>query len=118
MVKANTLIDLAQKLGVDRAGLLGSVVRFNGFAGRGKDADFRRGETAAERQRGDASKRRNPCLGGVEKGPYWAVKVYPGDEGTKGGLQVDENLRVLRAGGSRSRAVRLRRHGRIADGPR
>jgi 3-oxosteroid 1-dehydrogenase len=99
IVKASTLIDLAQKLGVDRAGLLGTVVRFNGFAGRGKDLDFRRGETAGERYRGDTSKRRNPCLGGVEKGPYWAVKVYPGDEGTKGGLQVDEYQRVLRAGG-------------------
>lgn len=96
IVRANTLNDLAQALGVDRAGLLGTVVRFNGFAGKGKDLDFKRGESAWDATTGEPGKRRNPSLGKVDKPPFWAVKVYPGDAGTKGGLVIDADSRVLR----------------------
>ena len=96
VVRANTLNDLAQALGVDRAGLLGTVVRFNGFAGKGKDLDFRRGESAWGATTGEHGKRRNPSLGKVDKPPFWAVKVYPGDAGTKGGVVIDADSRVLR----------------------
>jgi 3-oxosteroid 1-dehydrogenase len=99
IVRAHTLNDLAQALGVDRAGLLGTIVRFNGFAAKGTDLDFSRGESspkgAAERGR-----RRSPGLGKVDKPPFWAVKVYPGDAGTKGGLLVDARARVLRQDGT------------------
>jgi 3-oxosteroid 1-dehydrogenase len=98
LVRARTLNDLAQTLGVDRAGLLGTVVRFNGFAGKGKDLDFSRGESTAPP--GERGKRRNPTLGKVDKPPFWAVKVYPGDAGTKGGLLIDEQSRVLRSDGT------------------
>jgi 3-oxosteroid 1-dehydrogenase len=100
IVRAGSLNDLATALGVDRAGLLGSVVRFNGFAGKGKDTDFKRGESAWDTAAGEAGKRRNPSLGKVEKPPFWAVKVYPGDTGTKGGLLIDATSRVLTADGS------------------
>lgn len=100
IVRAHTLNDLAQALGVDRAGLLGSVVRFNGFASKGKDLDFSRGESAWAAASDERGKRRNPSLGKVDKPPFWAVKVYPGDSGTKGGLLVDADSRVLRADGT------------------
>lgn len=101
IVRANTLNDLAQALGVDRAGLLGTVVRFNGFAGKGKDLDFKRGESTWARTVAEHHpKRRNPSLGKVDKPPFWAVKVFPGDHGTKGGLLVDADARVLRADGT------------------
>ena len=100
IVRAGSLNDLATALGVDRAGLLGSVVRFNGFAGKGKDTDFKRGESAWDTAAGEAGKRRNPSLGKVEKPPFWAVKVYPGDTGTKGGLLIDATSRVLTADGT------------------
>ena len=97
IVRADSLTDLAQAIDVDRAGLLGSVVRFNGFALKGKDLDFHRGESAWGRFGLAASKkRRNPGLGKLTKSPFWAVRVYPGDEGTKGGLLIDKNSRVLR----------------------
>ena len=96
IVRAQTLNDLAQALGVDRAGLLGTVVRFNGFAGKGKDLDFKRGESAWGATTGEHGKRRNPSLGKLDKPPFWAVKVYPGDAGTKGGLVIDADSRVLR----------------------
>lgn len=100
VVRANTLNDLAQALGIDRAGLLGTVVRFNGFAAKGRDLDFRRGESPWDRVAGDPGKRKNPALGKVDKPPFWALKVYPGDEGTKGGVLIDDEARVLRADGS------------------
>ncbi len=101
IVRAGTLNDLAQALGVDRAGLLGSAVRFNGFASKGKDLDFSRGEGTWGASAGEHGKRRrNPSLGKVDKPPFWAVKVYPGDAGTKGGLLIDANSRVLRPDGT------------------
>lgn len=100
IVRAGTLNDLAQALGVDRAGLLGTVVRFNGFASKGRDTDFNRGDSAWEKAAGERGKRRNPSLGKLDKPPFWAVKVYPGDSGTKGGLLVDATSRVLREDGA------------------
>lgn len=96
VVRASTLNDLAMGTGLDRAGLLGSVVRFNGFAAKGNDLDFGRGEPSRDAK----GKRRNASLGKIDKPPFWAVRVYPGDAGTKGGLIVDANSRVLRSDGS------------------
>ena len=42
----------------------------------------------------------NPNLGSVEKPPFYAIKIYPGDIGTKGGLLTDEKTRVLKEDGS------------------
>jgi 3-oxosteroid 1-dehydrogenase len=42
----------------------------------------------------------NPNLGAVERPPFYAVKVYPGDLGTKGGILTDEHARALREDGS------------------
>lgn len=95
IVRATSLDELASKLGIDRAGLLGSVVRFNQLAAKGTDADFGRGESPHDRAHGDPTRRRNPCLGPLEKSPFWAVDLYPGDTGTKGGLVVDDAARVL-----------------------
>ncbi|MDQ7992853.1 MAG: FAD-dependent oxidoreductase [Propionicimonas sp.] len=102
LVRAATLNELAQNLGIDRAGLLGTAVRFNGFARKGRDLDFDRGEGLVHSGGG---RRRNPSLGTVDKPPFWAVKVFPGDLGTKGGLLVDADARVLRADGSAIRGL-------------
>ena len=48
----------------------------------------------------DPTVKPNPCLGPLEKAPYYAVAVYPGDVGTFGGLLTDEHARVLREDGS------------------
>ena len=42
----------------------------------------------------------NPNLGAIEKGPFHAVQIVPGDLGTKGGLLTDEHARVLDAEGN------------------
>lgn len=99
LVEAGTLDGLAAAMGVDRATFLASVERFNAFARDGVDRDFQRGRTAYDRYYGDPWVRPNPNLGPIERGPFRAVKLYPGDLGTKGGLVTDEHARVLRPDG-------------------
>lgn len=95
LVRAESLAELATMIGVDRAGLIGTVVRFNQLAAKGDDPDFGRGASPVDRANGDATLKPNPNLGTVEKAPYWAVPLFPGDVGTKGGVVVDADARVL-----------------------
>jgi 3-oxosteroid 1-dehydrogenase len=98
--RADTLEELAAKIGVDPEGLLDTIARFNEFARTGKDLDFYRGDSAYDRYYGDATVGPNPCLGAIGKPPFYAVAMIPGDIGTKGGLVTDEHARVLREDGS------------------
>lgn len=98
--KAATLNDLAQATGIDRAGLLGTVVRFNGFAAKNNDPDFGRGASIWDLALGDHTSKKATSVGKLDKQPFWAVPVYPGDSGTKGGLLIDADSRVLRTDGS------------------
>jgi 3-oxosteroid 1-dehydrogenase len=41
----------------------------------------------------------NCSLGPVETSPFYAVQIYPGDLGTKGGLVIDAHARVLTEAG-------------------
>jgi Succinate dehydrogenase/fumarate reductase, flavoprotein subunit len=93
--QANSLSELAEQLQMDPATLEATVSRFNGFARGKKDQDFRKGETPFEHVYADPANWPNPTLAPVEKAPYFAVKMFPGDLGTKGGLLTDENARVL-----------------------
>ncbi|MGO1591916.1 MAG: FAD-binding protein [Ancrocorticia sp.] len=98
--KAQTIEELAGKIGVDRASLRATVERFNGFARSGRDQDFNKGDSAYDRYYGDPTVRPNPCLGPLEKGPFTAYKMVAGDLGTKGGVVTDTDARVLREDGS------------------
>ncbi|MCZ7525858.1 MAG: FAD-dependent oxidoreductase [Acidimicrobiia bacterium] len=99
-VRADTIGELAGKMGVPPDRLQATVERFNGFARAGRDPDFHRGESAYDRFYADPLQTPNPCLGPIEKPPYLAFKLVPGDIGTKGGLLTDEHARVLREDGS------------------
>ncbi|WP_329408372.1 3-oxosteroid 1-dehydrogenase [Nocardia vinacea] len=98
--KADTLAELATKIGVPADSLIATVQRFNGFARAGRDADFHRGESAYDRYYGDPTVQPNPCLAPIDQGPFYAVEMVPGDLGTKGGLVTDEHSRVLREDGA------------------
>ncbi|MBV7380619.1 FAD-dependent oxidoreductase [Maritimibacter dapengensis] len=98
-IKSESLSDLAEACGIDKAGLLATVERFNGFADRGVDEDFGRGRTAYDNYYGDPRVKPNPNLGRLEQGPFYAVKIFPGDLGTKGGLLTDEYARAIDTGG-------------------
>jgi 3-oxosteroid 1-dehydrogenase len=99
MKKAATVDELAEKCGIDKAGLNATVSRFNGFVAGGRDEDFHRGERAYDRYFGDPTHKPSPTLGTVSQPPYFAVELYPGDVGTYGGLVTDENGRVLKEDG-------------------
>ncbi len=95
MTRADTLAELARKIGVDPQGLEETVKRFNQFALNGKDEDFHRGDSAYDRIYSDPRVKPNPNLAPLTKAPFYSVKVWPGDLGTKGGLLTDEFARVL-----------------------
>ncbi|QFU88074.1 3-oxosteroid 1-dehydrogenase [Amycolatopsis sp. YIM 10] len=98
--KAATLRELADSTGLPADRLEATVARFNGFAREGVDQDFGRGKSAYDHYYGDPLNKPNPSLGPVDKAPFYAVRVVPGDLGTKGGLLTDTRARVLRADGS------------------
>jgi succinate dehydrogenase/fumarate reductase flavoprotein subunit len=98
--RADTLDGLAAKIGVDAGGLAATVARFNRFAIDGVDADFSRGESLYDHFYGDPANEPNPNLGPIEQAPFYALRVYPGAIGTKGGACVDERARVLRVDGA------------------
>ena len=96
VVKADSVEALAEKIGVPVKSLVATVSRFNKFAEQGKDEDFGRGENDYDLYYSDPGERPNASLGKLEKGPFYAFRVVPGDLGTKGGLVTDEYARVLR----------------------
>jgi 3-oxosteroid 1-dehydrogenase len=91
---------LAGACNLDAARLKATVERFNGFVDKGRDEDFGRGSHAYDEWLGDALHTPSHTLGKIEKGPFYAVKIYPGDVSTYGGLVTDEFARVLREDGS------------------
>ncbi|QBR73742.1 FAD-dependent oxidoreductase [Microbacterium sediminis] len=99
-VTADTIEELAPRIGMDTAVLRETVDRFNGFARSGKDQDFHRGDSAYDRYYGDPTVRPNPCLGPLEKGPFTAYEMVVGDLGTKGGVVTDTHARALREDGT------------------
>lgn len=97
--KGRTIAELAVQMGVDPARLEATVGRFNAHAATGEDPDFRRGEAAYDKMYGDPRIGPNPCLRPLNKGPFYAMPIYPGDIGTNGGLKTDALARVLDAKG-------------------
>jgi 3-oxosteroid 1-dehydrogenase len=98
--RADTLAELAGQIGVPPDGLAKTVEKFNDFARAGKDEDYGRGDSAYDRYYGDPNCKPNPNLAALTQAPFYAIKMVPGDLGTKGGLRTDERARVLRADGT------------------
>lgn len=98
--KAETLAGLAGKLGIDAEGLEATAERFAGFAKNGVDDDFGRGSDDHDRMYGDHEVTPNPCLGPIDRPPFYGTRLYPGDIGTKGGLVIDDDARVLAEDGT------------------
>ena len=94
--RATDLAELAAQISVPADGLAETVRRFNAFALAGRDEDFGRGDSAYDRYYGDPRCRPNPNLAPLARPPFYAIKIVPGDLGTKGGLRTDERARVLR----------------------
>ena len=72
-----------------------TVKRFNGFAAKGLDPDFGRGQSAYNDCLGDPGYRPNAAVGPLDRAPYYATRVVPADVGTCGGLITNEYAQVL-----------------------
>lgn len=95
MKRGDTIEALAREISVDPDVLAATIARFNQFAATGEDPDFARGEATYDKMYGDPSNGPNPCLRPIEKGPFYAMPIHPGDIGTNGGLLTDDRARVI-----------------------
>lgn len=98
-VRAETIEELAEAIGLDPAVLATTVQRFNGYAATGVDEDFGRGSDEYDLffAGGDGP---NPALVPVGQPPYYAARFVLSDLGTKGGLVTDDAGRVLDGDGA------------------
>ena len=83
--KADSIEELAEKLGMDPAVLTATVERYNGFCATGVDEDF--GKNAEN-------------LVAIDEGPFYAVVDTLVGFDITGGVKTDESARVLREDGS------------------
>lgn len=98
--EADTIEGLAIQLDCDPRVLKSTVERWNGFVDAGHDADFNRGHRKYDQWLGSPFHGPNPALGRIDKGPFYAVDVVPGDVSTYGGAVTDAEARVTRGDGS------------------
>lgn len=78
--KADSIEELAKKIGIEPDRLIKTVDEYNRFAEEGDDAQFHK----------DAK-----YLARVEQGPFYAIQMFGYSFATAGGLDVDEHIRVL-----------------------
>lgn len=81
---ADTLEELAGKIGVDADALVAEVEKYNGYCAAGKDDEF-----AKDPQ----------YLRALESGPYYSFELNVGIFTTVGGLKIDEDSEVLTSEG-------------------
>ena len=99
LVKAESLTQLAEGCGIEAVGLIKTIERNNRFARTGKDEDFARGKSFYDGYYGDAKNKPNPCIARIDQPPFYALPLYPGDIGTKGGLLTNEYAQVMNTQG-------------------
>lgn len=96
---ADSVEELACKIGVDAGGLVETVRTHNEFARTGVDIDFGKGSNAYDCAYGDPEHLPNPCLGPINRPPYCAVAVLPTPLGTSLGLLTNAHAQVLESSG-------------------
>ena len=99
-MRADTLRELAGKLGDRRRGARATVARFNRFAAEGEDPDFGRGTYPwATMMTGDRT-RKNPNLGPLEKPPFYGLQLRVTSVGiNSAGLRTNADAQVIHVRG-------------------
>lgn len=116
LVKADSLEELAELIGVPSENLSNTVKEFNAASDSGVDEKYHRGETVWDNMfrhivgfpalpaqnylvplPDDVP---NPLLGSIDTPPFYAATIVLSDIGTKGGLKTDERARVLSQDGT------------------
>ncbi len=77
---ADTLAELAKKMGVDSATLQTTIGKYNNFAQSGTDAEW--GKKASN-------------IWPIAKGPFYAFRIYSGMLNTNGGVRINTNAQVV-----------------------
>jgi 3-oxosteroid 1-dehydrogenase len=95
--RGETLVGLAEELGMEPDSLERTVERFNQQVRRGEDRDFGRGEHEwSHVWCGDPANDPNPNLGPVDEPPFYAVRLYIGMSSiSNAGLVTDRQGSVL-----------------------
>ncbi|MFO7163685.1 MAG: FAD-dependent oxidoreductase [Mycolicibacterium hassiacum] len=99
---SQNLAELAARTGIDADGLARTIAAWNDNVAREQDPDFGRGSSAYDGYWGDTTAPTTAAktLGPIDTPPYYAVPVYIGAMGTKGGPRTDRDGRVLHVSGS------------------
>ena len=107
LTSADTLEELAERIGVSPGGLAETVEHYNKNCAAGHDPDFGRGSSKHDTWWGDPAYKGTPAatLGPVARGPFYAIEVHPGALGTRGGPKTDEVGAVLGVDGERLRGL-------------
>ena len=85
LTEAQSLGELAEKIGLDSAQVEKSVERWNSFVAEKKDKDFGRNPKSMDRA--------------IASPPFYAIEVEPAVHHTMGGLKINSRAQVLNASG-------------------
>lgn len=89
---ADTIEELAEKIGIDPMALKEQIDKFNTDVEAGVDTEFHRGESEFETYN---MMNGGPTLGTIVKPPFYAAEIIPCYQGTKGGIQINENGQAI-----------------------
>jgi 3-oxosteroid 1-dehydrogenase len=97
-VQADSIAELADRIGVDAQGLANTISTFNGYSEKGEDPDFQRGTHPwGALMCGDPHQKPNPNLGPLLKAPFYAVQLHrlAGGGIAAAGVLGDQHCRAI-----------------------
>jgi acetyltransferase-like isoleucine patch superfamily enzyme len=94
LFEAPTIGALAAKLGIHPTSLEQTVAEFNKHASLGADPIFHRGANVYDNSQGDPDHKPNPNVSPLERSPFYAVALHPGDVSTIYGMDTNANAQV------------------------
>lgn len=80
VAKADTLEELAEKLGIDVDGLMTTVDEYNDDCDNGFDSLFDKDRAYLQK---------------IQRGPFYGLRMFPGAYGTLGGIKINHKTEVL-----------------------
>ena len=97
--KANSFEKLGYQINVPINTLQSTISRHNSFVKSGIDEDYDKGKDAYQKNLGDSLNLPNPCLGMLNKPPFYALEIFPCDIGASAGLATNSSAQVLQGNG-------------------
>ncbi len=95
-VRADSIRQLAEKLGINADNLATTVERFNTLVEKGEDSDFGRGEFPWARNFTGDRTYPNPNMGVINKAPFYGIKLTATNVGINAaGLKINVNGQVM-----------------------